>query len=393
MRASTILRKVFTQGDVIGHRNRREALLKATEALAMGASLTVTCLGRDLSSDAREKHRIKSVDELLRNRHLHAEREAIYRELAHRVLHSVTRLLVQVDWSDTGRRDVRVLRAAIALPGRSFVLWEQVYSEQEYNKDSTHREFMHEVHRIIPTWCEQVVVVTDAGYRAPWFRLIESFGWHWIGRIRNNGTCLGAVTDDEWVKTRELYARAGNKPQDLGLVQLNKSAPLDAHLFLSSKPKPKRRGLRRNAEHYRAAKSHREPWLLATSVTLSCTVKQALALYDTRMQIEQSFRDLKSHRFAHGLRYSHSKKPNRVAILLLISALVTFAQWLAGLVADAQDWARAFQANTERKRRTLSVVFVGARVLRTSRFKLTDELIQQALQNLSALVIQHHLAA
>ena len=43
MRASTILRKVFTQGDAIGHRNRREALLKATEALAMGASLTVTC--------------------------------------------------------------------------------------------------------------------------------------------------------------------------------------------------------------------------------------------------------------------------------------------------------------------------------------------------------------
>ena len=393
MHASFILRKFLIQGDVIGHLKRREALLKVTEALAMGASLTLTCLGRGLSGNATEKHRIKCVDELLSNRHLHTEREAIYREVAHRVLCSVTRVVVQVDWSDTGRRDVRVLRATIALPGRSFVLWEQVYEEREYNKDSTHTEFMHAVHRIIPAWCKQVVVVTDAGYRAPWFRLIEKLGWYWIGRIRNNGTCRGAATDDGWVKTRQLYARAGNKPQDLGLVQLNKSAPLHAHLYLSSKPQPKRRGARRNAEHYRAAKSHREPWLLATSASLPCTVKQVLALYDTRMQIEQSFRDLKSHRFAHGIRYSQSTKPVRVAILLLISALVTFTQWLAGLVAEANDWTRTFQANTERKRRTLSIIFVGARVLRTSRFELTDALIQQALKDLSALFIQHHHAA
>lgn len=393
MRARALLRKVLAQGEVIGHRMRREALLKAVDVLAMGAHLSLTCLGRALRGQAMEKHRIKSIDELLSNRHLHAERLGIYRELAQRVLCGVSRVLVQVDWSDTGRHDVRVLRAAIGLPGRSFVLWEQVYTEKQYNKDSTHRAFMHELRQVMPWWCEEVLVVTDAGFRAPWFRLVDSFGWRWLGRVRNTSKvqCAGQST---WTPVRTLYALATRHAQTLGDVLLNVGRPLPVQMFLSRAPtKPKRHGSRRNAEGYRMAKSSREPWLLATSPGWPCTAQQAVALYDTRMQIEQGFRDLKSHRFAYGLRYSNSTKPARVATLLLIAALATFAQWLAGLVAEAQDWSRTFQANTVRNRRTLSVVYIGGRMLRTQRYKLTDALLRQALRDLPTLVIQPHAAA
>ena len=139
MRAVVMLREVLQAGQVIGHGARVGALLKAVQALVGGTVLSVTALGRGLRCGGHEKHRIKSVDELLRNRHLQRERLGIYRELAHRVLCGVNSAVIAVDWSDTGRRDVRVLRAAVALRGRSFVLWEEVYAESEYNRASTHR--------------------------------------------------------------------------------------------------------------------------------------------------------------------------------------------------------------------------------------------------------------
>ena len=40
MRARALLRKVLAQGEVIGHRMRREALLKAVDVLAMVGALT-----------------------------------------------------------------------------------------------------------------------------------------------------------------------------------------------------------------------------------------------------------------------------------------------------------------------------------------------------------------
>jgi len=385
MRAPQLLLKILTRDQAISHRKRADALLNAVQALVTGAPLSLSCLGRALNPHGADKHGIKSVDELMRNQHLHRERAGVYRALAHRVLCGVHRLIVQVDWSDSGRRDVRILRATIALPGRSFVLWEQVYTEQQYNSSVTHRAFVCELHSVLPQWCTHVLVVTDAGFRAPWFRLVESFGWHWLSRVRRTPK---VHCDGRWTSVHELYARATGRAQALGNVLLNKTNSLPVQMFLSKAPNPKRHGLRRNAEHYRAAKSHREPWLLATSMGWSCTAAQVVKLYDTRMQIEQSFRDCKSPRFGYGLRYSNSKKPQRVAVLLLIAALATFAQWLAGLVAEAQNWSRLFQANTETKRRVLSVVFIGRRMFNTERFTITPTMINQALQDLPKLVIQ-----
>jgi hypothetical protein len=385
MRARQLLLKILQHDHVISHVKRADALLNAVQALVTGASLSLSCLGRALNPHGSDKHGIKSIDELMGNQHLHHERLGVYRALAHRVLCGVHRLIVQVDWSDSGRHDVRILRATIALPGRSFVLWEQVYTEQQYNSSAAHRAFMNELHSVLPSWCAHVLVITDAGFRAPWFRLVESFGWHWLSRVRRTPK---VCCDGHWTSVGELYARATGRAQALGHVLLNKSNSLPAQMFLSRAPRPKRHGPRRNAEHYRAAKSHREPWLLATSMGWSCTAAQVTKLYDTRMQIEQSFRDCKSPRFGYGLRYSNSKKPQRVAVLLLIAALATFAQWLAGLVAEAQDWSRLFQANTEKKRRVLSVVFIGGRMFNSKRFQITQAMLNQALHDLSKLVIQ-----
>ena len=385
MHALGLLRTVLEDGEAIGHKARARALLKAVGAVVTGGVLSVTALGRKWHTRAHEKHRIKSADELLRNPHLHRERLGLYRLLAHRVLCGVRSAVIAVDWSDTGRRDVRVLRATVAVRGRSFVLWEEVYAESEYNRDATHRAFLHGLREVVPAHTK-VLIVTDAGFRAPWFRAVQAYGWSWLARVRNRSK-IQRLAEQVWTGIRDLYGRAGRHPQALGPALLNKGQALQTQLFLSKAPTPKRRGPRRHGEHYRASRSHREPWLLAASPDLDWSVEQALDMYATRMQIEQTFRDLKNPRHGLGLRHSNSYKPERVAVLLLIAALATFAFWLAGLAAEAQSWTRTFQANTERRRATLSLVYLGRRVLNNPRLSLTLLMLQQALEDFPKLIV------
>jgi hypothetical protein len=72
------------------------------------------------------------------------------------------------------------------------------------------------------------------------------------------------------------------------------------------------------------------------------------------MQIEQTFRDTKSHRWGLGLRYGRCNDVERIQVLLLIGALATLMLWLAGLGARALHWTRRFQANTVRARAVLA---------------------------------------
>ena len=59
-----------------------------------------------------------------------------------------------------------------------------------------------------------------------------------------------------------------------------------------------------------------------------------------------------------------------------------FVIWLAGLIAKTKEWIRHFQANTERRYPVLSVFFLGTRLLESRHFKLTQQDVKEAFQNL-----------
>ena len=81
MHATGILAQCLAQHSVIGHRAREAALLKLVEAVLGGSKLSLTQLGRYRPGTAYTKHHIKAADRLLGNRHLHAERDGIYRAI------------------------------------------------------------------------------------------------------------------------------------------------------------------------------------------------------------------------------------------------------------------------------------------------------------------------
>ena len=53
-----------------------------------------------------------------------------------------------------------------------------------------------------------------------------------------------------------------------------------------------------------------------------------------RMQIEESFRDTKSHRVGFNLDKSLTKNKQLLEILLLIDTLATFNTWLLGILTE-----------------------------------------------------------
>lgn len=128
-------------------------------------------------------------------------------------------------------------------------------------------------------------------------------------------------------------------------------------------PEKKRRALK-------AGSSQREAWCLATSLNLSAS--KVVRLYKLRMQIELTFRDLKSHRFGWAFEDARSRSAARVAIQLMLAALASLVCMLVGIASEAAQLNRHFQANTTTKRRVLSLVWLGRVVLRTTKF--LDEL-------------------
>jgi hypothetical protein len=378
------------------HAARLAVVVRVVEALVLGGKLTLTHLGRNLHSAAYVKHSIKRVDRLLGNRHLHAERLAIYRALARRLLAATPRPVLLVDWADcTPGHDWLLLRAAVPLGGRALPIYEEVHPLQRYNSPRTHRRFLEHLRAALPATCAPILI-TDAGFRGPWFREVERYGWDWIGRVRNKVKCQ--LDGAAWAYTTALYPRATPTPRHLGCAALSRRQPYRCQLYLVRQYR-RGRGRPRKAHGQsssarRCRKLCKDPWLLATSLPHDRgATRRVVKLYALRMQIEEGVRDTKDARWGFALRYARSRRAERLEILLLIAALGTLVCWLAGLAAGARRWIRHFQVNTVRTRVVLSTVFLGRQLLTSGRLRLRGHELRHAFRQLPPLVAQAATAA
>jgi len=376
---------------VIGHSTRTAALLRVVGALLSGGKLSLTHLGRSLNGSAHAKHQIKAVDRLLGNRHLQRERDGIYRAIVQTLLLGNKRPIIVVDWADfeLGRQWL-MLKAAVPVGGRAISLYERVFPFKRYNSPGAHREFLRALHAVLPPDCRPIIV-TDAGFRGPWFRDVESYGWDWVGRIRNKIKYYREETG-RWRFTDSLYPEATSVPRYIGEVTLSRRHQYRFRLYLvrAHRPRigrPPRRGPKQpNTTLYQ--RLHRAPWLITTSLPHGYgSERRVMQLYRQRMQIEETFRDLKCHRWGFGLRYARCNSAARLEMLLLLGALATLVVWLVGLAARALQLNRHLQANTERRRDVLSTFFIGRELLR----RLDD--LPRPVIDLALLTLRHHISS
>ena len=101
------------------------------------------------------------------------------------------------------------------------------------------------------------------------------------------------------------------------------------------------------------------------------------------MQIEETFRDTKNHRFGWSFEDAHSKSAKRLEVLLLVASLGMLAVTLLGQAAETQGIHMQYQANTIRKRRVLSLFFLGSNLIRRKDdARLGAAAIRESLHNI-----------
>jgi hypothetical protein len=396
MHAQRIIQDFLTEQCPSMHAKRRHCLALMTDAARRGG-LGLLKMSKSAQSDTALRHRIKRCDRLLSNPHIADERAVVYRALAHRVLCGQTHVGIIVDWSDLlPDNSQHVLRAAVVVKGRAIVIYEEVHPTNRYGAALVHRKFMKTLRTLLPAQCCPVII-TDAGFRATWFKMLDGLGFSWIGRIRNRDMVR---TEDEsnWRGCKSLYADTRGRSRDLGRAEYARSNPVQCRLVMIKRT-PKGRKCKtvfgkpsrsRHSNKQRAGQT--EPWLLAVSPDLSTlSADAAVTMYGTRMQIEQTFRDLKSNQWGMGLTSSQTRNAKRLGVLLLIAALLSFTLWLIGLAARRSGYCIQY-GSRKKAATTLSILSLARHWLLEAKSTMpTRRQLDEALIELMSMLMVYEI--
>jgi hypothetical protein len=381
---ATLLLQNQIQNSCKIHATRLEALFTGVKALLNCCKLTVVGLGRGISNKVKVKHNINRMNRLIGNEKLHHDRIQLYSYLARCILGSKNRPIISVDWSAiTPGGKEQLIRATVSINGRPLTLYESVYTNKTYNNPKAHKEFLMELKELLPERCKPIIV-TDAGFGTTWYELVLEMGWDFLGRIRNTGHYR--LKNEKRYKTcLSLYKKATVKPTYIGEVLLTKQE-LPCHFHLNKKDKIGRKIVNlwgnksKRTNSIRCERKESDPWLLVTSLSKrECSSKRAVKIYESRMQIEESFRDLKNYRNGFSLRASRSKCTKRFDVLVLIATLATYIAWLVGLASKRKKLHYGLQTNSIKNKDVLSIVTIGIQSLRYFKF-LKCEILQSKSQ-------------
>lgn len=351
------------------HAARWQVLRDVAVSAVCGRALTLTSLALGTSRATSVRHRVKCVDRLLANPHLKSERIDTYRALAHEWLSGLPQLLIVVDWSSlTADLKWHWLRASVVVDGRSITLYEEVHARKYLTARGVHRQFIKRLAALLPAMQRRPIILTDAGFRTTWFRMIAAQGWTWIGRTRNRD--FVRRPDGVWFPAKALYAQATGAAKDLGVYEAVRNHPWICR-FALIKLKPTGRKhkypsgkVKSNSTAKKVAQCHREPWLLSYSPALAYLGASAIVkLYAQRMKIEQQFRDTKNLALGIGLSQSRSRGQQRLQALLLIAHIAELTKRLIGEAAKEQQLALQLMSNNTTHRNTISVMTLATRVI------------------------------
>ncbi|MCL2895858.1 IS4 family transposase [Brenneria tiliae] len=392
MNACSLLHDVIENACPNIHKKRLVTLQLAVKTLCFNPQASLSALGRAWLSPVDTKHCIKRMDRLLGNTRLHAERVSVYRAVLPLLIARQQRPVLIVDWSQINEEaGFHILRASLASQGRALTVYEEVHPQRLSHNRRVHGAFLRQLKAMMPEGVTPILV-TDAGFKNPWFRQVEAQGWYWMGRIRHT-TLFRAHDQDGWRACRSLNDFASETPQSLGDITLTKSNPIRCAAYLYKKAlqgrkkttQGKRKSQRKNSTAY--GQREREPWFLVTNLP-GLSAKQAVKMYRTRMQIEESFRDSKNQRIGLSLKESRSRNEERLQILLLIVALATLTLWLIGSLARQRGREKGYQANTEKRKAVLSTFNLGMQVLRKEGMPETERETLLALMAAIPVIIE-----
>jgi Transposase DDE domain len=355
------------------HKTRIQSLTPVIKAIILTKQLRLTQLGRNLDTPGQERSAIRRMDRLLANPFYHHCFIEFYKAMISQIVANQGRPIIIADWSGlpnsrqrTKDGEYSVLRASLLAEGRSITLYEEVHPKKKENNDQVHKAFLKTLKSLLPEVCCPYIV-TDAGFKNPWFRAVLNLGWDYIGRVR------GTVHYDDgsgFKSIKNLFDIATPTPISCGEYKLSKEKPLKTNFYLYKHKlvgrhkltKGGKRDRHKDSENH--ARSYREPWILVSSLKGFSAVKRVTKIYKFRMTIEGSFRDHKSTQFGFSMNENVTLIAERYITWLLIASLASFVAWVVGYAAEQKKLHRHFQANTYQHRRVLSFFYLGCQIIR-----------------------------
>lgn len=348
------------------HSTRLQAVVDIAAGLQKSQNLSLTAIGRELSGNTSIKHRIKKVDRLLGNKHLYEEVASLYEGLSSYILKYICQsdqipLIVDLCYMKDNH-SIQMLSAEVALKGRSLPIYRDVFETDQLKGRAT--KFIQQLSNCLPE-DRKVLIIMDAGFGEDWFDAIAANGWYWLVRAR--GKKFIKLTDaHDWVDARELYASATTRAKQYQNAFITKKNPRACRVVIKgvspqkkTRSKPKKLPRNYNSASGNYQRSAKEPWVLVTNLPDLCSASQIVNYYKKRMQIEESFRDIKSPQFGLSARYIRTSSTYRWAVAMLLAAIVQVTLWIIGVIGHHEGLQTYFQPNTVKDRKVYSYFFLG----------------------------------
>jgi hypothetical protein len=258
--------------------------------------------------------------------------------------------------------DFYSLSAAVPVDGRAIPIYWEVHPKKLLANRKVQHAFLETLKRLLPHDTKPVVV-TDSGFQGPWFNAVTRLEWNYVGRL--SGLVYLELPEEGWRRLPELYPCAVKRNQDLGICRVTKQSKSFRRVILGkrfirnpARGPAKRRRTDRGRSNEQVKKRSQEAWVIATSLN-ELETDRALSIYAQRMQIEESYRDVKNHRFGWSFSHARTKDPDRFTIMLLIATIANIALTVMGQAAESIKKHLEYQANTMKHRRVLSLFYLG----------------------------------
>lgn len=376
------------------HKKRRKSLTNQVVSLLNNAKLTLTSLGRHAKGNAKVKHKINMAWRFLKNPGVSQDSFDIYQGISASYLSTLAEFNIAVDWSGCCSNEHFLLRASLLYKGRSISLYNEVHPEDKLEDEKVHCDFLDKLYSLLPQG-KRVTIVTDAGFKTPWFHKVAQLGWYFMGRVRGRIMCK-LHEEYEWVWAKELHQkvkRGETKCLGKGLLGKTSKTQLEvcyiAHFGFSKGRKKAKKDCRYPDAEKMYSSLNSEPWIIATNIQDNPNnenkkpvqiAKIVYNCYKKRMQIEQNFRDDKSPRFGFAWRESRTRDIAKIRVLCLIATIAALVQWLIGFAAEQQKMQYEFQANTVKTHRVLSFLFLGKQVIMHTLERLNIQSLFDAIE-------------
>jgi hypothetical protein len=133
---------------------------------------------------------------------------------------------------------------------------------------------------------------------------------------------------DVWIKYRDLKDIVTKSPKYIGEINLTKKYVFKTNMYVVKSTNKGRHvftqsgNIKQDSSSKSKSRVAKEPWCFVTSFdNKSYMSKKIVKIYQTRMQVEEGIRDLKSSKYGFGFEHMLSYKQIRILILLLIAQI------------------------------------------------------------------------